>query len=249
MNKLALLIVFVVTAGILSFWFVSQRNQRMPEVSKPQNKDMIPLPEPKLKSELSLEEAILKRRSQREFQDKQLTFEQLSQILWVAQGVTDEKTGFRAAPSAGALYPLEIYIVIGSARGGSASGGKSGVEELERGIYHYIPDGHKLEVHLAKDVKNELYEASLSQEAVLQAPVSLVIAAEYERTTVKYGERGIRYVWLEAGHAAQNVYLKVTALGLGTVTIGAFNDDVVTEILDLPENFQLLYIMPIGFPK
>lgn len=243
MSKLVLLMVFLATVGILSFWFIARREPEVPEVSRPANEDMILLPEPKLKSEVSLEEAILKRRSQRDFLDKPLSLTQLSQILWAAQGVTDPQSGFRAAPSAGALYPLEIYVVVGKSGVGSAKGG------LTVAVYHYIPDGHKLEVHLKEDAKSKLFEAVLGQEAVLQAPVSLVIAAEYERTTAKYGERGIRYVWLEAGHAAQNIYLEATALGLGTVVLGAFNDEEVVKVLQLPAEYKPLYVMPIGYPK
>lgn len=244
MSKLFLLIVFIAAIGVFGFWLWMQKGQGVPNFSSTKKRlqvsnNMIPLPEPKLKSQVSLEEAIFKRRSQREFQDKPLTLEQLSQILWAAQGVTDVRSGFRAAPSAGALYPLEIYVVVG----------ENGVGELDASVYHYIPDGHRLELHLEKDIKDELFAAALSQGAVLQSPVSLVIAAGYERTTGKYGERGVRYVWLEAGHVAQNVYLEATVLGLGTVTIGAFDDERIIKVLQLPLEHQPLYIMPIGYPN
>lgn len=239
MNKLILLIVSLATVGVLGLWSISRKEPEAPEVSKFLNENMISLPEPKLKSDVSLEEAIVKRRSQREFLDKPLSLEELSQLLWVAQGITDPQSGFRAAPSAGALYPLEIYVVVS----------KSGVENLDMGAYHYIPDGHKLELHVKEDVKEELFAASLSQEAVLQAPLSLVITADYERTTVKYGDRGTRYVWLEAGHAAQNIYLEATALGLGTVVLGAFDEEGVTRVLQLPLDNKPLYVMPVGYPE
>lgn len=197
------------------------------------------LPEPKLKGKVSLEEAITKRRSKRDFLDQPLSLAQLSQILWAAQGVTDESTGFRAAPSAGALYPLEIYVVVG----------ERGVDGLEAGAYYYQPEEHSLEPHLKQDVHQDFVAACLNQGACNLAPVSLVIAAEYERTTEKYGERGRRYVETEAGHVGQNVYLQVEALGLGAVTIGAFDDEAISQVLNLPPKHQPLYIMPIGYPR
>lgn len=205
-------------------------------ISKSEN--IITLPSLQLKGEKSLEETILKRRSQREFTNQPLTLREISQILWAAQGVTGEKeeVKLRTAPSAGALYPLELYLVAG----------ESGVENLNTGVYHYLPENHTLELSLSQDIQDALTAASLNQSAVSDAPVVLVITAEYERTTKKYGERGIRYVWIEVGHAAQNVALQVVALGLGTVTIGAFDDTSVSQILNLPEAHKPLYILPIG---
>jgi SagB-type dehydrogenase family enzyme len=198
----------------------------------------ISLPEPRLKGEMSLEEAILERRSTRDFQDSPLTMAEVSQILWAAQGVTDE-TGLRAAPSAGALYPLDLYLVVG----------EQGVEGLGEGVYHYLPQGHSLELSLQGDVRQTLARLSLDQTFIAEAPLSLLITAEYERTTWKYGERGVRYVHMEAGHAAQNVYLQAEALGLGTVTVGAFEDEKIAEALDLPASYKPLYVMPIGHPQ
>ncbi len=202
----------------------------------------IPLPAPKTRGEMSLEEAIQKRRSKREFLDKPLTLEQVSQILWVAQGITDEQSGYRAAPSAGALYPLEVYLVVGE-------GGVDPPLADGAGVYHYLPENHSLEKLLEGDVRQDLMRASLGQSFIADAPVDLVIAAEYERTTGKYGERGIRYVHMEVGHAAQNVYLQVTALGLGTVTIGAFDDEEVARVLHLPSEHEPLCVMPVGHLK
>lgn len=204
-------------------------------------KDKIKLLEPQRTGKVSLEEAIQKRRSKRDFTDKSLSLEQLSQILWAAQGITGESWGvkLRSAPSAGALYPLEIYIVVKV----------NGVEGLETGVYHYLPDEHSLELHVAGDVYEAFGGACLEQGACRTAPLSLVIAAEYERTTAKYGERGERYVHLEVGHVGQNVYLEAEALGLGTVTIGAFDDERISKVLDLPQEYKPLYIMPIGWPE
>jgi len=186
---------------------------------------------------MSLEEAILKRRSRRDFGDSPLTLGEISQILWAAQGITD-KTGLRAAPSAGALYPLDLYLVVG----------KQGVAGLGEGVYHYLPQSHSLEPTLEGDVRQTLARLSAGQMFIAEAPLSLLVTAEYERTTKKYGDRGVRYVHMEAGHVGQNVYLQAEALGLGTVTIGAFQDEEISQALDLPSGHRPLYVMPIGQP-
>lgn len=200
---------------------------------------VILLPEPKLKGEMSLEETILKRRSRRDYQDKSLNLEQVSQILWAGQGITNEETGFRSAPSAGALYPLDIYLVVG----------EKGVEGLVAGVYHFVPSGHKIEKMLSGDLRERIMRASLAQSFIAQAPIVLIITGEYERTTKKYGERGEQYVHMEVGHVGQNIYLQAEALGLATVTVGAFNEEEIVEILNLPQTYKPLYVMPIGYPR
>ncbi len=192
--------------------------------------EIIDLPEPKIKGEMSLEEAIKSRRSIRSFDEKELNLEQISQLLWAAQGITDEK-GHRSAPSAGALYPLEIYVV------------------KKDGAYHYIPEGHKLEMILKEDIRKKLSDVCLGQKWVEEAPVDIIITVIYERTTVKYGERGIRYVHLEAGHACQNILLQSVSLGLGAVPVGAFHDREVQEILNLEENNIPFFVIPIGYKE
>ena len=193
----------------------------------------VSLPEVRLTSDVSLEETLLHRRSIRDYTDEALSLEEVSQLLWAAQGIT-EAWGGRTAPSAGALYPLEVYLVIGD------------VEDLAHGVYQYRPDGHELVKVKDGDVREELAEAALGQDSVRNGAIDIVIAAVYERTTVKYGERGIRYVHMEAGHAAQNIYLQATALDLGTVTIGAFYDDSVRDIVGMPEYVAPLYVIPVG---
>lgn len=191
------------------------------------------LPEPRLDSNASIEQTLLKRRSVRDYTGKHLTLQEVSQLLWAVQGITDP-VGLRTAPSAGDTYPLEIYLVVGD------------VKYLSMGIYHYQPVGHKLIRVLDGDMRMELSTAALGQIWVKEGAVDIVITAIYERTTERYGERGIRYVHMEAGHAAQNVYLQAVALNLGTVTVGAFHDDQIKEILNLNQQEQPLYIMPVG---
>jgi SagB-type dehydrogenase family enzyme len=195
--------------------------------------DSITLPEPRFESQVSLEETLLGRRSVREYADLPLSLEDVSQLLWAAQGITSDWGG-RTAPSAGALYPLEVYLVVGS------------VDDLGVGVYKYQPQEHALFRVGDGDVRAELASAALGQSFVDEAAVDIVIGAVYERTTRKYGDRGVRYVHMEAGHAAQNIYLEAVALDLGTVTIGAFSDELVMDILDMPESEVPLYIMPVG---
>ena len=193
----------------------------------------ITLPEPVYDSETSVEKALLERRSIRNYKGEALTLEELSQLLWAAQGTTDP-SGKRTAPSAGALYPLEVYTVVGN------------VEGVTTGIYKYRPDSHTLVKVADGDQRIPLSQAALGQSSVRQGAIDIVITAVYERTTIKYGERGIRYVHLEAGHAAQNICLQAVVLKLGTVTVGAFDDGGVIEILGSPDDEEPLYILPVG---
>ena len=185
---------------------------------------------------MSLAEAIHRRRSVRDFSAEAIFRHQLSQILWVAQGVGWE--GYRSVPSAGATFPLEIVVAAG----------EGGVEGLDAGLYRYLPEGHSLSRHYAGDVRRELAAAALGQESIYEAPVDIIIGAVRSRTLTRYGARGEGYVYMEAGHAGQNIYLQATALGLGTVAIGAFRDEAVIEVLRLGGEYRTLYIMPIGKP-
>jgi SagB-type dehydrogenase family enzyme len=191
---------------------------------------MIDLPSPRLKGTLSLEESLSQRRSVREFSDQQLSLAEIGQLLWAAQGLTNP-SGYRTAPSAGALYPLEVYVITPEA------------------MYHYDPQGHRLTFHTSGDLRPELYNAALQQEPVLKAPAVFVIAAVYQRTEQKYGaERSPRYVQIEAGHATQNLLLQAVALELGAVPIGAFYDDEIKTALSLPDDQVPLYLIPVGHP-
>lgn len=234
--KYLLLVFFIImiTIGIvLYFLFYKSMNnkQSFPEVA---NKTaLIELPEPKFAGSVSIEEALLKRRSVREYQEEPLTLFEISQILWSAQGITNQ-AGHRTAPSAGALYPLELYIVVGD------------VKKLPAGVYKYRPDKHALKNISSGDKRESLKTAALGQPMVADAPVTLVFTAVYERTTAKYGERGKQYVWIEVGHAAQNVYLQAESFRLGAVVIGAFHEDQMKEICNIEENEEPIYLMSVG---
>jgi SagB-type dehydrogenase family enzyme len=165
-----------------------------------------------------------------------LTLEQVSQLLWAGQGITDPD-GLRAAPSAGALYPLELYFVAGA------------VDGLAAGVYRYRPETHDLVLHQPDDRRTTLARAAVRQAWMADAPAMIVFAAEYRRTTVKYGQRGIRYVHIEVGHAAQNIWLAAVALDLGAVLVGAFDDDRVHAVLKLPAEQRPLGLMPVGRPR
>jgi len=223
----AMVIFFIVTEFALSL--AEGMTQAMPEYKS----ETIRLPEPVHDSNTSIEEALRKRRSIRDYKDGPLTRAEISQLLWAAQGITSQR-GLRTAPSAGALYPLEIYIVSGN------------VYDLPDGVYKYQPRKHELTGLADGDKRNELCNAALGQSSVRNAAAVMVISAVYERTTVKYGDRGIQYVHMESGHAAQNVFLQAVPLNLGVVVIGAFYDDAVKKVLKMSVNEQPLYIMPVG---
>jgi len=194
----------------------------------------IKLPETGDSGSSRIEELLSKRRSIRRYAEKGLPELIISRFLWAAQGMSS-KDGLRTSPSAGALYPLEIHAVTGEGNG------------LEPGIYRYIAEEHTLTREVSGDMREKLAGAALSQPMVRKAPVSLVISAVYPRITGKYGKRGIRYADMEAGHAAQNVYLLGVELGIGTCAVGAFDDEEVKRVLKLPANEEPLYILPLGY--
>ena len=191
------------------------------------------LPSPKTIGTISLEEAIAKRKSIREFSQDSLTIQEVSQLLWACQGITHEGWK-RAAPSAGATYPFEVYLTVRN------------VNDLEQGLYHYLCQKHQLELIRQGDLSRDLRKGCLNQLFIEKAAVNIILAAEFQRTTKKYGERGIRYVHMEAGHIGQNISLQAVALGLGTVPVGAFSDEQVKSLLAIPE--EPLYIFPVGRP-
>lgn len=199
----------------------------------------IPLPKPCYEGEKSVEEAIKSRRTVRSFKPQALTLSQLSQILWAADGITADKGYFRAAPSAGALYPLDIFIVVG----------ENGVKDMDTGVYHYIPDGHRLKMIKKEDVRIKVVKASLHQMWMAEAPVIMIITGEYKRCTRKYGERGIPYTYIEAGHVGQNIFLQCETLGLGAGIVGAFYNDEVIKVLGIDKRHDPITIMPVGYKR
>lgn len=189
---------------------------------------VLKLPEPDKSGSIALEQAIVSRRSYRNFMSKSLTLEQIGQLTWAAQG-QDSQSGFRTAPSAGATYPLDLFIVI------------------KDGVFLYLPAKHSLEQLDDRDLRTELASAALGQSFIATAPLTLVLAAQFSRTTTHYGKRGIRYVYMEAGHTAQNVHLQAEALGLGSVAVGAFDDASVSKTLTLPNYLEPLYMVVVGY--
>ncbi len=197
------------------------------------------LPKPSFDGKVSVEKAIKGRRTVRDFREKGLSLNHLSQLVWAAQGITDPSENKRAAPSGGALYPLDIYVLIG----------ENGVEKMEGGLYRYLPKEHSLLPIAKGDRRREIALASLSQMWMARAPVLFIITAEYRRITGKYGERGIRYALIEVGHVGQNLFLQAEALGLGAGIVGAFHDSEVSKIASLPSQHEPLLIMPVGYKK
>jgi SagB-type dehydrogenase family enzyme len=197
--------------------------------------EIIKLPAPRGKSGVSIEEAIALRRSVREYTGDPIALSDLSQLLWAAQGITGPGD-LRASPSAGATYPFEVYAVVGRVSG------------LAAGVYRYRPAGHELLFSEEGDVFDKLATACLGQDCVRDAAAVIVLAAVHGRTTGVYGSRGNRYVDNEAGHVAENVHLQAVALDLGTVAVGAFNDDAVGRALRLADEEKAMYLVPVGKP-
>lgn len=215
----------IFTVLVLLSSYLSSKTNAFPKMFK--------LPEPQYTGKLSIEETLLKRRSVRDYKDDHVTLAEVSQLLWAAQGIT-APGGFRTAPSAGALYPLEIYVVAGN------------VDDLPDGVYKYKPHRHELVRILEGDKRAELCSAALGQSCIKDGSAVIVFSAIYERTTGKYGERGVRYAHIETGHAVQNVYLQAVSLNLGTVVVGAFYDSEVKRVINMERREQPLCLMPVG---
>ena len=189
------------------------------------------LPQPQTTGTISIEQVITQRRSIRSFTDQALSQSEIGQLLWAAQGITAPERGFRAAPSAGALYPLELYVVT------------------PEGVYHYQPQDHRMRLHLSGDRRVELSQACMGQGCVRQAAADFVITAVFSRTRSKYGPSADQYVHNEVGAAGENLCLQAVGLELGSVMVGAFGDAQVTEVLDLPADHASLLVIPVGHPS
>lgn len=201
----------------------------------------ISLPKPSHKGTVTVEEALKSRRTQRSFTSTPLTLKQFSQILWGAYGVSAQQYGtfLKTAPSAGALYPLDLYAVVG----------EGGVESLDPGVYHFSPESHKVKLLKKGDLRAEVARKSLHQMWMAKAPIMLVITGEYNRSTIKYGPRGITYTHIEVGHVGQNIFLQAEAIGLKAGIVGAFNNKQVIKTMGLPSNQDPLVIMPVGYSQ
>jgi SagB-type dehydrogenase family enzyme len=187
---------------------------------------------------MSVEEAIAKRRSVREYASDPITLAELSQLLWAAQGLTDARNRLRASPSAGALYPLELYVVVR----------ERGVVDLPAGVYHYSPEDERITIVKDGDWSGELRTAALDQEVVGLAAVNIVTTAVVQRTKSKYGQRGLQYVYQESGHAAENVFLQAVSLGLGSAVIGAFDEEKVRSVIGARPEERPIYVQTVGTP-
>jgi SagB-type dehydrogenase family enzyme len=192
--------------------------------------ERIELPSPKETGGLPLADALGRRRSVREFASRAVTWGEIGQLLWAAQGITDRTGGLRAAPSAGGLYPLEVDSVTAS------------------GVFRYQPGSHTLVRRHPHDVRAALARAALDQESVAAAACVFAISAVPSRTTHRYGHRGIRYVQMEAGHVAQNLLLQAQALGLVGAPVGAFDDEALARALHAASGEEPLYLVPVGWP-
>ena len=196
----------------------------------------VSLPAPRHQGPVSLDSALWARRSTREFSDRTISLADASQLLWAAQGV-NRPDGHRTAPSAGATYALELYLL--AAR----------VDGLEPGMYRYRPATHDLVTTGVTVRLADLPAVAARQEWITGAAALVAFAAAYERTAGRYGERAERYVPMEVGHAAQNLYLEAAALGLGTTFVGAFGDSALARVLALPPEQRPLGLMPVGHPR
>ena len=201
-----------------------------------QGAEAIKLPPPIKHGGMSLAEALEVRRTVRRFASRPLDLAQISQLLWGADGTSDPR-GLRTSPSAGATYPLDLYLVVG----------ERGVKDLPAGVYRYQVGGHALTPEVPGDVRAAVALASLHQSWMTQAPVMVVITGEYRRCTARYGERGVRYTHMEVGNVSQNLFLAAEALGLGAGIVGAFEDKALAQVLKLPPAHEPLLVMPVGY--
>jgi SagB-type dehydrogenase family enzyme len=197
------------------------------------------LPQPDVTGQVTLEKAIKSRRTIRSFASRPISLDNLSQLLWAAQGLIETGGFRRSVPSGGALYPIDVYALVG----------EGGVQGIESGVYHYKPRTHEITVVKEGDLRRELAKAALGQMWMAAAPVNLIVTAEYKRSSSKYGERGVRYSMIEAGHVGQNIFLQAEALGLGAGMVGAFHDQEVTWVAKLHQDHEPLLIMPVGYKR
>lgn len=216
---------------------IGAKGWALAKIEQSYQEDVMKLPLPTWEGKVSVEQAIKQRRTIRRYGSRALNADQLSQLLWAAGGITENKGYKRAAPSAGALYPMDLYVVVG----------EGGVASLKAGIYHYEAGKHGLSPVAQGDMRSLVAQASLSQMWMAKAPLCMVITAEYSRVMGKYGRRGIRYAMIEAGHMGQNIFLQARALGLDAGIVGAFDDNRLIEVMGIPSTHEPLLVMPVGY--
>jgi SagB-type dehydrogenase family enzyme len=233
-GKIALIVLIILLATVIVYliWPKSYGTEQRIVMGT------VNLPEPQITGSVSVEQAIHDRRSVRRYTNEPLTLQDVSQLMWAAQGITNQETQFRAAPSAGHTYPLEVYILIG----------KGSVNGLNEGLYHYNPFNNTLEQILGNDARPELSQAANGQPWVKEAPVDIIITGNYQKMIDKYKDEKLstRFVDMEAGHVGENIYLEAESLNMVTVALGSFKDDSVHQILRIPGNEKTLYIYPVG---
>jgi len=233
-GKVTLIILIILLAAVIAYliWPIGETHQIIVTGT-------VDLPEPQITGNMSVEQAIWGRRSVRRYTNEALTLQDISQLMWAAQGITDQETKFRAVPSAGRTFPLEVYLSVG----------RDGVKGLNEGVYHYNPFNHSLEQILGNDVRPELSQAANGQPWVKEAPVSIIITGNYQKMIDKYKDEKLstRFVDMEAGHAGQNIYLIAESRNLATVAVASFWDDRVRQILRIPDNEKTPYIYPVGY--
>lgn len=233
MRTLIIFCIFLFSAS--GFYSCHARNGNNQQTQD--NMKTLSLPEPLTDGSSSLEKSLSLRRSVRSFTSTPVSLNSISQLMWAAQGITEPRRGFRTSPSAGATFPLEVFVVA------------TNVVDLEAGLYQYIIGDHTLEKKIDGDLREPLLASALMQQWISQAAAIVVICADYSRTTARYGERGIRYVHMECGHVGQNIALQAVAMDLGTTMVGAFYDEQLKDVLQLPDDLEPLYIIPVGHPR
>jgi len=229
------IIILIILLGVTFIYLIWPETE---EIKPREVISVVSLPKAEITTNVSVEVAIQNRRSIRHYTTEPLSLQDISQLMWAAQGITDQQTKFRTVPSGGHTYPLEVYILIG----------REGVTGLNEGVYHYNPFNNTLEQILRTDVRSELSQAANGQPWVKEAPVNIIITGNYQKMINKYKDEKLstRFVDIEAGHAGQNIYLEVEARNLATVALGSFKDDMVHRILNLPDNERTIYIYPVG---
>ena len=237
-KKLVIICLVIILIGVSSAYYFSGSNK-----TTHNNRHVIgtvSLPAPQLTGNLSVEAAIQNRRSVRHYSNESVTLGNVSQILWSAQGITDTQYQLRAAPSAGQVYPLEVYVIAGP-----------NVTGLKQGVYQYEPSNNTLEMFMNGDLRGDLSTIADGQPWVKQAPLDILITGDNQKMMDKYPDKdlSIRFVDLEAGHAGENIYLQAESLGLVTVSLGSFDSNQLSQKFELPSNETPLYIFPIGHPQ